>query len=128
MTSSVRPITIRALTEQAVRAFPDLRRPAQTVFCAPSGRRAQGGRTRSRSASAYERSTAVTEETSRRPPFPETFRPPRPHPGVPGSVGKPCQPPTRQAEIPGQIDLFSEFDEAERVATEEESDNGNEAM
>jgi len=34
--------------------------------------------------------------------------------------------PRRQAEIPGQIDLFSEFDEAERVATEEESDNGNE--
>jgi NADPH2:quinone reductase len=32
----------------------------------------------------------------------------------------------RRAEIPGQIDLFSELDEAERVATEEESDNSGE--
>ena len=41
-------------------------------------------------------------------------------------MGKPSQPPRRRAEIPGQMDLFSELDEAERVATEEESDNGNE--
>jgi hypothetical protein len=29
----------------------------------------------------------------------------------------------QRAEIPGQLDLFSELDEAERVATEEEGDN-----
>jgi hypothetical protein len=34
--------------------------------------------------------------------------------------------PRRRDEIPGQIDLFSELDEAERIATEEESDNGTE--
>ena len=39
-----------------------------------------------------------------------------PVPAVPGA----------RAEIPGQMDLFSELDEAERIATEEESDNGNE--
>jgi len=75
----------------------------------------------------YERSTGVTEERVAVLRSPETFDRRGRTQGYQAVWGSRASRPRRQAaEIPGQMDLFSELDEAERVATEEESDNGNE--
>lgn len=119
-------VTVRALTEQAVRHFPLYGRAAQ-------GRLLRNVRDAARRAAdaeperlRYERSTAVTDERVAIIRSPETFDRRGRTQGYQavwaGRSGR-----TRQrAEIPGQLDLFSELDEAERVATEEESDNGSE--
>lgn len=119
-------VTIRALTEQAVRHFPIYGRAAQ-------GRLLRAVRDAARRAAEaeperfrYERSTGATEERVAVLRSPETFdRRGRTqgYQAVWGNRGSRSQ---RRAEVPGQMDLFSELDEAERVATEEESDNGNE--
>jgi hypothetical protein len=119
-------VTVRALTEQAVRHFPLYGRAAQ-------GRLLRNVRDAARRAAEaeperlrYERSTAVTDERVAIIRSPETFDRRGRTQGYQavwaGRSGR-----TRQrAEIPGQLDLFSELDEAERVATEEESENGGE--
>jgi len=119
-------ITIRALTEQAVRHFPIYGRAAQ-------GRLLRGVRDAARRAAEaeperfrYERSTGATEERVAVLRSPETFDRRGRTQGYQAVWGSRASRARRRAEIPGQMDLFSELDEAERVATEEESDNGSE--
>ena len=119
-------ITIRALTEQAVRHFPVYGRAAQ-------GRLLRAVRDAARRAAEaeperfrYERSTGATEERVAVLRSPETFDRRGRTQGYQAVWGSRAGRPRRRAEIPGQMNLFSELDEAERVATEEESDNGNE--
>lgn len=119
-------VTIRALTEQAVRHFPIYGRAAQ-------GRLLRAVREAARRAAEaeperfrYERSTGATEERVSVLRSPETFDRRGRTQGYQAVWGSRTSRLRRRAEIPGQMDLFSELDEAERVATEEESDNGNE--
>jgi hypothetical protein len=119
-------ITIRALTEQAVRHFPIYGRAAQ-------GRLQRAVRDAARRAAEaeperfrYERSTGATEERVAVLRSPETFDRRGRTQGYQAVWGSRISRPRRRAEIPGQMDLFFELDEAERVATEEESDNGSE--
>lgn len=119
-------VTIRALTEQAVRHFPIYGRAAQ-------GRLLRAVRDAARRAAEaeperfrYERSTGATEERVAVLRSPETFDRRGRTQGYQAVWGSRAIRPRRRPEIPGQMDLFSELDEAERVATEEESDNGNE--
>ena len=119
-------ITIRALTEQAVRHFPIYGRAAQ-------GRLLRAVRDAARTAAEaeperfrYERSTGTTDERVAVLRSPETFDRRGRTQGYQAVWGSRASRPRRRGEITGQMDLFSEFDEAERVATEDESDNGNE--
>ena len=119
-------ITIRALTEQAVRHFPLYGRAAQ-------GRLLRNVRDAARRAAEaeperlrYEPATGVTEERVAILRSPETFDRRGRTQGYQAVWGSRVGRTRRRAEIPGQIDLFSELDEAERVATEEESDNSDE--
>lgn len=119
-------ITIRALTEQAVRHFPLYGRAAQ-------GRLRRNVRDAARRAAEaeperlrYEPATAVTEERVAIIRSPETFDRRGRTQGYQAVWAGRASRSRRRAEIPGQMDLFSELDEAERVATEEESDNGTE--
>jgi hypothetical protein len=119
-------ITIRALAEQAVRHFPIYGRAAQ-------GRLLRSVRDAARRAAEaeperfrYERSTEVTDERVAILRSPETFDRRGRTQGYQAVWGTRTSRPRRRDEIPGQIDLFSELDEAERIATEEESDNGTE--
>lgn len=119
-------ITIRALTEQAVRHFPIYGRAAQ-------GRLLRSVRESARKAAEaeperfrYERSTGTTEERVSVLRSPETFDRRGRTQGYQAVWGNRAARPRHRPEIPGQMDLFSELDEAERVATGEESDNGNE--
>jgi hypothetical protein len=117
-------ITIRALTEQAVRHFPIYGRAAQ-------GRLLRAVRDAARRAAEaeperfrYERSSEVTEERVAILRSPETFDRRGRTQGYQAVWGTRASRTRRPTEIPGQMDLFSELDEAERIATEEESDNG----
>jgi len=119
-------ITIRALTEQAVRHFPIYGRAAQ-------GRLQRAVRDAARRAAEaeperfrYESSTGTTEERVAVLRSPETFDRRGRTQGYQAVWGGRVSRPRRRTEIPGQIDLFSELDEAELVATEEEGDNGTE--
>ena len=122
-------VTIRALTEQAVRHFPIYGRAAQ-------GRLLRAVRDAARKAAEaeperfrYERSTGATEERVAILRSPETFDRRGRTQGYQAVWSSRLGRSQRRTEIPGQmdlLDLFSELDEAERVATEEESDNGNE--
>jgi hypothetical protein len=118
-------ITIRALTEQAVRHFPVYGRAAQNRLL-----RAVRDATR-KAAEAdperfrYERSTSTTEERVAILRSPETFDRRGRTQGYQAIWGSRVGRSRRQTVVPGQMNLFSELDEAERVATEEESDNGN---
>jgi hypothetical protein len=122
-------VTIRALTEQAVRHFPIYGRAAQ-------GRLLRSVRDAARRAAEaeperfrYERSTGATDERVAVLRSPETFDRRGRTQGYQAVWGNRVSRSQRRAEIPGQmdlLDLFTELDEAERVATEEESDNGNE--
>lgn len=116
-------VTIRALSEQAVRHFALYGRAAQ-------GRLVRGVRDAARRAAEaeperlrYERATGVTEERVAILRSPEEFDRRGRTQGYQAVWGARVGRGRRRAEIPGQIDLFSELDEAERVATEEESDN-----
>jgi hypothetical protein len=116
-------VTIRALTEQAVRHFALYGRAAQ-------GRLIRNVREAARRAAEaeperlrYERSTDVTEERVAILRSPETFDRRGRTQGYQAVWSSRAGRTRRRAEIPGQIDLFSELDEAERVATAEESDN-----
>jgi hypothetical protein len=118
-------ITIRALTEQAVRHFPLYGRAAQ-------GRLLRNVRDAARRAAEaeperlrYEPATGVTDERVAILRSPETFDRRGRTQGYQAVWGSRVGRTRRRAEIPGQIDLFSELDEAERVATEEESDNND---
>ena len=73
----------------------------------------------------YERATGVTDERVVIIRSPEAFDRRGRTQGY-QACGAGALAPRRRAEIPGQIDLFSELDEAERAATEEESDNSGE--
>jgi hypothetical protein len=122
-------VTIRALTEQAVRHFPIYGRAAQNRLLRAVRDAARRAAEAEPERFRYERSTGVTEERVAVLRSPETFDRRGRTQGYQavwsGRVGRP----QRRTEIPGQmdlLDLFSELDEAERVATEEESDNGNE--
>jgi hypothetical protein len=119
-------ITIRALTEQAVRHYPLYGRAAQ-------GRLLRNVREAARRAAEaeperfrYERQTGVTEERVTILRSPETFDRRGRTQGYQAVWAGRASRGRRRTEIPGQIDLFSELDEAERVATEEESDNSPE--
>ncbi len=119
-------ITIRALTEQAVRHFPLYGRAAQ-------GRLRRNVRDAARRAAEaeperlrYEPATGVTDERVAILRSPETFDRRGRTQGYQAVWGSRVGRTRRRTEIPGQIDLFSELDEAERVATEEESDNSEE--
>jgi hypothetical protein len=119
-------ITIRALTEQAVRHFPIYGRAAQ-------GRLLRNVREAARRAAEaeperlrYERATAATEERIAVLRSPETFDRRGRTQGYQAVWSSRASRTKRPAEVPGQIDLFSELDEAERIATEEESDNVSE--
>lgn len=126
MTQGRSSITVRALTEQAVRHFPLYGRAAQ-------GRLLRNVREAARRAAEaeperlrYERATGVTEERVAILRSPETFDRRGRTQGYQAVWASRTSRTRRRAEIPGQIDLFSELDEAERVATEEESDNSGE--
>lgn len=119
-------ISIRALTEQAVRHFPLYGRAAQ-------GRLRRNVREAARRAAdaeperfRYERATEVTDERVTILRSPETFDRRGRTQGYQAVWASRASRTRRRAEIHGQIDLFSELDEAERVATEEESDNVSE--
>jgi len=119
-------ITVRALTEQAVRHYPLYGRAAQ-------GRLLRNVRDAARRAAEaeperlrYERGTSVTEERVVILRSPETFDRRGRTQGYQAVWASRASRSRRHDEIPGQIDLFSELDEAERVATEEESDNSAE--
>lgn len=119
-------VTIRALAEQAVRHFPLYGRAAQ-------GRLRRNVRDAARRAAnaeperlRYEPATAVTEERVAIIRSPEAFDRRGRTQGYQAVWGGRISRARQRPEIPGQMDLFSELDEAERVATEEESDNGSE--
>lgn len=116
-------ITIRTLTEQAVRHFPLYGRAAR-------GRLVRNVRDAARRAAEaeperlrYEPATGVTDERVAILRSPETFDRRGRTQGYQAVWGSRISRSRRRAEIPGQIDLFAELDEAERIATEEESDN-----
>jgi hypothetical protein len=122
-------ITIRALTEQGVRHFPIYGRAAQNRLLRAVREAARRAAEAESERFRYERSTGVTEERVAVLRSPETFDRRGRTQGYQAVWGSRVGRPRRRAEIPGQmdlLDLFSELDEAERVATEEESDNGNE--
>jgi hypothetical protein len=117
-------ITIRTLTELTVRHFPLYGRAAQ-------GRLLRNVRDAARRAAEaeperlrYERATGVTEERVAVLRSPETFDRRGRTQGYQAVWAGRGSRTRRRAEIPGQIDLFSELDEAERAAAEEQSDNG----
>lgn len=119
-------VTVRALTEQAVRHFPLYGRAAQ-------GRLLRNIRDAARRAAEaeperlrYERSTAFTEERVAIIRSPETFDRRGRTQGYQAVWATRTSRARQRPEISGQMDLFSELDEAERVATEEESENGTE--
>ncbi len=120
-------VTIRALTEQAVRHYPLYGQAAQ-------GRLRRNVRDAARRAAEaeperfrFERATGVTEDRVTVLRSPETFdRRGRTQGYQAVWASSRASRSRRRAEIPGQIDLFSELDEAERVTTEEESDNSPE--
>jgi hypothetical protein len=119
-------VTIRALTELAVRHFPLYGRAAQGRLvrnvrdAARRAAQAEPGRLR------YEPGTGVTEERVAITRSPEAFDRRGRTQGYQAVWAGRAGRGRPRAEIPGQIDLFSELDEAERAATEEESDNGSE--
>ena len=119
-------VTIRALTEQAVRHFPIYGRAAQNRLLRAVREAARKAAEAEPERFRYERATGVTEERVAVLRSPETFDRRGRTQGYQAVWGSRTSRPRRRAEILGQMDLFSEFDEAERVATEEESDNGNE--
>lgn len=119
-------VTTRALTEQAVWHFPIYGRAAQ-------GRLRRAVREAARRAAEaeperfrYEGATGNTEERVAILRSPESFDRRGRTQGYQAVWGSRISRTRRRAEIPGQRDLFSELDEAERIATEEESDNGAE--
>jgi hypothetical protein len=108
-----------------VRHFPVYGRAAQ-------GRLLRGVRDAGRRAAeaeperfGYERPTGATEERLAVLRSPETFDRRGRTQGYQAVRGSRASRARRRAEIPGQMDLFSELDETERVATEEESGNEN---
>jgi hypothetical protein len=119
-------ITVRTLTELAVRHFPMYGRAAQGRLirnvrdAARRAAEAEPGRLR------YESSTRVTEDRVVIIRSPEAFDRRGRTQGYQAVWAGRAGRGRHRPEIPGQIDLFSELDEAERAATEEESDNGNE--
>ena len=117
-------VTIRALTEQAVRHFPIYGRAAQNRLLRAVRDAARRAAEAEPERFRYERSAGVTEERVAVLRSPETFDRRGRTQGYQAVWGSRASRP--RTEIPGQMDLFSELDEAERVATEEESDNGNE--
>jgi hypothetical protein len=119
-------VTIRALTEQAVRHFPIYGRAAQNRLLRAVRDAARRAAEAEPERFRYERSTGVTEERVAVLRSPETFDRRGRTQGYQAVWGSRVGRPRPRAEVPGQMDLFSELDEAERVATEEESDNGNE--
>ena len=119
-------VTIRTLTEQAVRHFPIYGRAAQNRLQRAVRDAARRAAEAEPERFRYERSTAVSEERVAVLRSPETFDRRGRTQGYQAVWGSRAVRPRQRAEIPGQMDLFSELDEAERVATEEESDNGNE--
>jgi hypothetical protein len=122
-------VTIRALTEQAVRHFPIYGRAAQNRLQRAARDAARRAAEAEPERFRYERSTGVTEERVTVLRSPETFDRRGRTQGYQAVWSSRVGRPQRLTEIPGQmdlLDLFSELDEAERVATEEESDNGNE--
>jgi hypothetical protein len=119
-------VTVRALTEQAVRHFPVYGRAAQNRLLRAVRDAARRAAEAEPERFRYERSTGVTEERVAVLRSPETFDRRGRTQGYQAVWGSRAIRSRRRAEIPGQMDLFSELDEAERVATEEESDNGNE--
>lgn len=119
-------VTIRTLTEQAVWHFPIYGRAAQNRLQRAVRDAARRAAEAEPERFRYERSTAVTEERVAVLRSPETFDRRGRTQGYQAVWGSRAVRTRQRAEIPGQMDLFSELDEAERVATEEESDNGNE--
>jgi hypothetical protein len=119
-------VTIRALTEQAVRHFPIYGRSAQNRLLRAVRDAARRAAEAEPERFRYERSTGVTEERVAVLRSPETFDRRGRTQGYQAVWGTRAGRPRPRAEILGQMDLFSELDEAERVATEEESDNGKE--
>ena len=122
-------VTIRALTEQAVRHFPIYGRAAQGRLLRPVRDAARRAAEAEPERFRYERSTGATDERVAILRSPEAFDRRGRTQGYQAVWGSRASRPRHRAEIPGQmdlLDLFSELDEAERVATEEESDNGNE--
>jgi hypothetical protein len=119
-------VTVRALTEQAVRHFSIYGRAAQNRLLRAVRDAARRAAEAEPERFRYERSTGVTEERVAVLRSPETFDRRGRTQGYQAVWGSRAIRSRRRAEIPGQMDLFSELDEAERVATEEESDNGNE--
>jgi hypothetical protein len=119
-------VTVRALAEQAVRHFPIYGRAAQNRLLRAVREAARRAAEAEPERFRYERSTGVTEERVAVLRSPETFDRRGRTQGYQAVWGSRAVRSRRRAEIPGQMDLFSELDEAERVATEEESDNGNE--
>jgi hypothetical protein len=127
VTAQVRPsITIRALTEQAVRHFPLYGRAAQNRLVRNVREAARRAAEAEPERFRYEHATGVTEDRMAILRSPETFDRRGRTQGYQAIWGSRVGRVRRRAEIPGQIDLFSELDEAERVATEEESDNSGE--
>lgn len=119
-------ITIRALTEQAVRHFALYGRAAQSRLLRnvrdAARRQAEAEPERLR----FEPRTGVTDERVAILRSPETFDRRGRTQGYQAVWGSRASRTRRRTEIPGQIDLFSELDDAERIATEEESDNSEE--
>ncbi len=119
-------VTVRALTEQAIRHFPLYGRAAQGRL----NRKVRDAARRAAEADperlGYGRATGVTEERVAILRSPETFDRRGRTQGYQAVWAGRASRPRRPSEVPGQIDLFSELDEAERVATEEESDNSTE--
>jgi len=119
-------VTVRALTEQAIRHFPLYGRAAQGRL----NRKVRNAARRAAEADperlGYGRATGVTEERVAILRSPETFDRRGRTQGYQAVWAGRASRPRRPSEVPGQIDLFSELDEAERVATEEESDNSTE--
>jgi hypothetical protein len=116
-------ITIRALTEQVVGHFALYGRGARGMLIrkvrAAARRSAEVEPDRLR----YERSTGTTEERVAILLSPETFdRRGRTQGYQAIWTDRPARR-RRPTEIPGQIDLFSELDDAERVTAEKEGDN-----
>jgi hypothetical protein len=126
MTQQRPSVTIRALTEQAVRHFPIYGRAAQNRLLRAVRDAARRAAEAEPERFRYERSTGATEERVAVLRSPETFERRGRTQGYQAVWGGRASRLRSRAEIPGQMDLFSELDEAELVATEEESDNGNE--
>ena len=120
-------VSIRALAEETVRHFALYGQHARTLLVRKVRDAARRAAAAEPDRLRYERATGTTEDRVAILRSPETFDlrgrtqgyqaiwPVRPRRG------------RRPAEIPGQIDLFSELDDAERVATEETGDNTDES-